>query len=122
MLALRASCRENLGHLLLEAMFPMCNLRRMHPIGTGEFVDRFEPFEGFERHTGFELCAVLFPLCRHLSSPTFHLLWTQHSILITCPVFGVHYIPPAPPDSSFPRYLLTGSTHTPLEFLDEEEI
>src|SRR5712691_898345 len=92
-LALRASCRENLGHLLVETMFPMRNLRRMHTIGTGEFVDRFEPFEGFQRHTGFELCAVLLPLCRHLSSPL-PLLWTQHSILITCPVFGVHYTLP----------------------------
>src|SRR6266852_6117332 len=69
-------------HLLVETMFPMRNLRRMHPIGTGEFVDRFEPFEGFQRHTGFELCAVLLPLCRHLSSPPLPLLWTQHSILI----------------------------------------
>jgi hypothetical protein len=41
--------------------------------------------------TGFQLGAVLFPLCRHLSSP--HLLVTQPSILITCPVFGVHYNP-----------------------------
>src|SRR5437764_12567899 len=74
-------------------MFPMGNLRRMHPIGTGEFVDRFEPFERFECHTGFELCTVLFPLCRHRSSPPLPLLLTQHSILITCPVFGVHYTP-----------------------------
>src|SRR4029450_12763586 len=95
-LALRTSCRENLGHLLLEAMFPVRNLRRMHPISTGEFIDGFEPLEGFERHTGFELRAVLFPLCRHLLSPHLHLRLTQHSILITCPVFGVHYSPSSP--------------------------
>ena len=69
----------------------MGNLRRMHPVGTGSFIHSFEPFERFERHTGFELCAVLFPLCRHLPSPHLHRLLTQHSILITCPVFGVHY-------------------------------
>ena len=43
----------------------MGNLCRMHPVRTGSFVDRFEPFEGFQRHTGFELRTVLFPLCRH---------------------------------------------------------
>src|SRR2546430_1558846 len=92
-LSLCPSCRENVGHVLLQAMFPMGNLRRMHPIGTGEFVDRFEPFERFERHTGFALRAGLFPLCRHCSSPHLPsgLPQTQHSILITCPVFGVHY-------------------------------
>src|SRR5438270_9966771 len=63
----------------------------LYTTGTGEFVDRFEPFERFECHTGFELCTVLFPLCRHRSSPPLPLLLTQHSILITCPVFGVHY-------------------------------
>src|SRR5437764_4010027 len=93
-LPLVTAYRENVGQLLLETMFPMANLRRMHPIGTGECVDRFEPFERFECHTGFELCTVLFPLCRHRSSPPLPLLLTQHSILITCPVFGVHYIPP----------------------------
>src|SRR5438132_119100 len=72
-------------------MFPMRNLRRMHPICTGSFIDGFASFERFERYTGFKLCAVLFSLCRHLSSPHLHLLLTQHSILITCPVFGVHY-------------------------------
>src|SRR2546421_7426290 len=80
-LPLVTAYRENVGQLLLETMFPMGNLRRMHPIGTGEFVDRFEPFERFECHTGFELCTVLFPLCRHRSSPPLPLLWTQHSIL-----------------------------------------
>src|SRR5438045_701778 len=79
-LPLVTAYRENVGQLLLETMFPMGNLRRMHPIGTGEFVDRFEPFERFECHTGFELCTVLFPLCRHRSSPPLPLLWTQHSI------------------------------------------
>ena len=42
----------------------MGNLRRMHPIGAGEFVDRFESFEGCHATPGFALCAVLFPLCR----------------------------------------------------------
>src|SRR5438874_7307218 len=92
-LPLVTAYRENVGQLLLETMFPMGNLRRMHPIGTGEFLDRFEPFERFECHTGFELCTVLFPLCRHRFSPPLPLLLTQHSILITCPVFGVHYNP-----------------------------
>src|SRR6058998_2951712 len=54
LLLLSPSCRENLRHLLLEAMFPMGNLRRMYPIGTGEFIDGFKPFERFERHPGFE--------------------------------------------------------------------
>src|SRR5438105_15350040 len=40
-LPLVTAYRENVGQLLLETMFPMGNLRRMHPIGTGEFVDRF---------------------------------------------------------------------------------
>jgi len=68
-LPLCSSCRENLGHLLLEAMFPMGNLRRMYPVRTGSLVHRFEPFERFECHTGFKLRAILFPLCRHLPSP-----------------------------------------------------
>src|SRR5438067_9670315 len=72
------------------------------PIGTGECVDRFEPFERFECHTGFELCTVLFPLCRHRSSPPLPLLWTQHSILITCPVFGVHYRLSSHPSTRYP--------------------
>src|SRR5262244_3440998 len=72
-------------------MFPMGHVRRMHPVGTGSLIDGFEPFERFERHTGFELCAVLFPLCRHRPCPPLQLLLTQPSILITCPVFGVHY-------------------------------
>jgi hypothetical protein len=50
-------------------MFPMRNLRRMHPVCTGSFVDRLESFERFERHSGFERRAVLFPLCRHRPSP-----------------------------------------------------
>src|SRR4029450_8276882 len=54
-------------------------------------MDGFEPLERFERHTGFELRAILFPLCRHRPFPPLHLLLTQHSILMTCPVFGVHY-------------------------------
>src|SRR5215211_1469164 len=44
-----------------------------------------------ECHTGFELCTVLSPLCRHRPASPLPLLWTQHSILITCPVFGIHY-------------------------------
>src|SRR5437763_3570048 len=101
-LPLVTAYRENVGQLLLETMFPMGNLRRMHPIGTGEFVDRFEPFERFECHTGFELCTVLFPLCRHRSSPPLPLLLTQHSILITCPVFGVHYRLSSHPSTRYP--------------------
>jgi hypothetical protein len=69
LLLLRPSCRENFSHLLVQAMFPMRNLRRMHPVCTGSFVDSFESFERFERHSGFELRAVLFPLCRHRPSP-----------------------------------------------------
>src|SRR5215216_2152879 len=72
-------------------MLPMGDLRRIDAIGTGEFIDRFEPFERFECHTGFELGTVLFPLCRHRPSSPLPLPLTQHSILITCPVFGVHY-------------------------------
>ena len=87
--AFGASCRENLGQLLLETVLPGCNLRRMHPVGAGEVVDGFQPFERFQCHTGFALGTLLFSLCRHRPSPP--LLWTQHSILMTCPVFGVHY-------------------------------
>ena len=96
LLVVRVLCpsyRENLGPLLVEAMVPMGNRRRMHPVGAGSCVDRFEPFERFQRHTGFACCARVFPRCRHCSSPHLlsALLWTQHSIFITCPVFGVHY-------------------------------
>src|SRR5947209_937194 len=91
-LPLITAYRENVGQLLVEAMLPMRNLRWMPPIGTRSLIDRFEPFERFERHTGFQLRAVLFPLCRHRPAPPRPLLWTQHAILITCPVFGVHYI------------------------------
>jgi len=31
-------------------------------------------------------------------------------------------VPPALPHSSFPRYLLAGSTHTPPAFLDAEQV
>lgn len=48
------------------------------------------PFEGVQRHTGFKFSTGAFPLCRHPSSPLNRIL-TQHSILIACPVFGVHY-------------------------------
>ena len=43
----------------------MGNLRRVHPVCTSEFVDRFQSFERFERHAGFKPRAILFPLCRH---------------------------------------------------------
>ena len=69
LLLLSPSGRENLGYLLLEAMFPMGNLCRMHPVGAGSLIDGFEPFERFERHTSFELRTVLFPLCRHRPAP-----------------------------------------------------
>src|SRR5512145_1380768 len=89
LLPLRPARGEKLWHLLLQAMFPMRNLRRMHPISTGEFIDRFESFKRFECHTGFELSAVLFPLCRHLPLPPLPFLLTQPSILITCPVVRI---------------------------------
>lgn len=34
-------------------MLPVHNLRQMDAIRTGELIDRFEPFERFERYTGF---------------------------------------------------------------------
>src|SRR5205085_490224 len=50
------------------------------------------PLDGIQRDPSFELRTVPFPLCRHLlAPPLLTLLLTQHSILITCPVFGVHY-------------------------------
>ena len=64
---------------------------RMHPGGAGEFVDRFQPFERFQRPPGFAFCASVFPLCRHRPSPPLPLLWTLHALFMTCPVFGVHY-------------------------------
>jgi hypothetical protein len=79
-LSLVTAYREKLGPLLLQAMFPLGNLGRMPPVGTGSFVDGFASFERFERHTSFELRAVLISLCQHLLSPHSHLLWTQHSI------------------------------------------
>jgi hypothetical protein len=48
------------------------------------------PLKGFQRHMGFKFSAVAILLCRHLFLLIHHIL-TQHSILITCPVFGVHY-------------------------------
>jgi BON domain len=56
----------------------MHNLGRMHPVRAGEFVDRFESFEGFQRHPGCALGAGLFPLCRQCLSP--HLL---HALPLT---------------------------------------
>src|SRR6266571_8485009 len=92
MRAFCSSYRENLRHLLLEAMFPMRNLRRMHSVRAGEFIDCVEPFEGFQRHTGFELCAVLFPLCRHPSLLTSCAIIHGHSILSSSPVQFSGYI------------------------------
>ena len=68
-LPLGASCRENLGHLLLELMFPVRDLGGMHPVCTGSFVDGFEPFDRVQGDPSFELSTITFPLCRHLLSP-----------------------------------------------------
>jgi hypothetical protein len=93
-LTLGTSGRAHLGHLLLALLVPVRDRGGMHPICTGSFVDRFVPRDGVQRDPGFELSAVPFPLCRPLLSP--HLLsnptLTQHSILLTRPVFGVHYM------------------------------
>src|SRR5262245_23755712 len=76
-------------------MFPVRNLGGMHPVYTRELVHCLVPFNGVQCDPSFELRAVTLPLCRHLLSP--HPLnartVTQHSILRTCPVFGVHYKP-----------------------------
>ena len=61
--------RENMGHLLLELMFPVRNLGGMHPVGTGSFVDGFEPFDRVQGDPRFELSTITFSLCRHLLSP-----------------------------------------------------
>ena len=84
---------ENLGDLLVEWMFPVRDLGGMHPLGTGELIDRFVSFDGVQRDPRFELRTIPFPLCRHLLSPPLLFLLTQHSILSTCPVFGEHYNP-----------------------------
>jgi hypothetical protein len=67
----------------------MRNLRWMHPRGTGSLIDGFEPCERFERYTGFACGTVLCPLCRHRLSPPLPLLWTQHALVITCPVVAI---------------------------------
>jgi hypothetical protein len=68
-LPLGTAYREKVGQLLVEAMLPRRHWRWRHSRGPGELMDGFEPFERFERHTGFALGALLFPLCRHLPSP-----------------------------------------------------
>jgi hypothetical protein len=35
-------------------------LRRMHLVFTRQFVERFQPFQGFQRHSSFELGTVAF--------------------------------------------------------------
>jgi hypothetical protein len=67
----------------------MRNLRWMPSRGTGSLIDGFEPCERFERHTGFACGTVLCPLCRHRLSPPLPLLWTQHALVITCPVVAI---------------------------------
>jgi len=37
------SCREHVSDLLLEAMFPMSDLRGMYSIRTGSLIDGFVP-------------------------------------------------------------------------------
>ena len=37
-------CRENLGHLLMQAVFLMGDLGRRHPACADEFAHRCEPF------------------------------------------------------------------------------
>jgi hypothetical protein len=78
-LALFTSRRENLRPFGLEVLFPLVNLCGMHPKMTDQLVDRFVPFEGFERHSGFEFCTVVVPLCRHVMAPSD--LNFRHSIL-----------------------------------------
>ena len=65
----RASCRDNLGHLLVELMFPVRELGGMHPVCTGELVDCFEPFDRVQGDPSFALRTLPLPLCRHLLSP-----------------------------------------------------
>src|SRR5438132_14246461 len=50
-------------------MFPVRDLGGMHPVCTGELVDRFEPFDRVQGDPSFELSTITFPLCRHLLSP-----------------------------------------------------
>jgi len=71
--------RENLRQFGLEVLFPRIDLCGMHPKMTDQLVDGFVPFEGFERYTSFELCAVVVPLCRHIVAPSD--LHFRHSIL-----------------------------------------
>jgi hypothetical protein len=67
--ALGASCRENVGHLLVELMLPVRDLGGMHPLCPGELVDRFEPFDRVEGDPSFARSTRTFPLCRHLLLP-----------------------------------------------------
>lgn len=64
-----SACRENVRHFLLETMVPVGTLRWMYSVCTRELVHGFEPLEGFQCHPRFELCAILFPLCRPLCAP-----------------------------------------------------
>jgi hypothetical protein len=68
-LPLGPSGRENIGHLLLELMFPVRDLGGMHPVCTGSLVDRFEPFDRVQGDPSFALSTITFPLCRHFLSP-----------------------------------------------------
>jgi len=68
-LPLGPSGRDNIGHLLVELLVPVRDRGGMHPVGTGERVDRFEPFDRLQGDASFALSTITFPLYRHLLSP-----------------------------------------------------
>ena len=78
------------GGPLLAAVRPRGHRGRLHPVHTGSCLDRVEPFERFERHTGCALRTLLFPLCRHRPSPPLHSY--GHSSLSSLPVQFSGYI------------------------------
>lgn len=85
-----SSGRENLGRLPLKVLFPPADVGGMNPVCTDQLVHRFVPFEGFQRHTGSEFCAVRFLLCRHRMTPSSFPI--RHSILSSLPVQFSGYI------------------------------
>src|SRR5437867_13414781 len=75
-------------------MFPVRDLGGMHPVYTGELVDRFEPFDRVQGDPSFELSTITFPLCRHLLSPPPSHIDTAFYLNHLSSFRGTLYLPP----------------------------